>query len=220
MTMEDRQCERPAADVCDPPRSAARSAALHDDAVASVIGHARRLIASSLTPVGRGLDADDDQTRDSAGGLIQAAIQIDAVTALYRRLSQPPPEGSLDEHCRALCCDVVLALGRLKVTPRVAMCAAPLSPDQAVCLAVLVVELVSNRLGRAAASQDGTVWVGLKPLRDGRLELSISDSLDLPMSDRSRLLGRVEALVQALPGELVGGGGHPAGSVRVRFAAA
>lgn len=206
-----------AEDICEPPTSTAGGYVLDDAAVASVIAHASRLIASSLEPIGRGLVADGDATVGGCGHLVRAAIQIDAVTALYRRLSRPPHRDvSIEDHCRALCCDLVLALGRLDITPRVAMCNAPLSPGRRFRLAILVVELMAEVVTGDAPRGGDTVWVTLKPSRDGWLELSVAGNFDPPIARPAPGPSRLETLVRVLSGELIPAAGS-GDTIRVRF---
>jgi hypothetical protein len=205
-------------DVLDPPGPPGGGYVLDDDAVASVIGYASRLIASGLAPIGRGLFGSAHGNGPDCGELLRAAIQIEAVTALYRRLARPPPrQVSLEGHCRALTRDLVLALGRVEVTPRVAMGDPPLSSERSFRLAILVVELVAMALGRGTPRREGgRVWVTLKPHRDGRLELAVADNLGPPTGRTCARPPRLAALVDALDGELIPGAGG-LGAVRVRF---
>lgn len=223
MDMRDRRRRDPGRgftdEACASRRSTAEGYVLDDDAVVSVISHASRLIASSLEPIGRGLFAGGEGGALECGGLIRAAIQIDAVNALYRRLSRPRHRDvSLEDHCRALCCDLVLALGRLDVTPRVAMCDTRLSPDRDFHLAILVAEVVAGAVGQAAPSEGSAIWVTLAPSADGRLELSISDTLGGPMPRASAHPHRIEAVVEALAGERIVTAGPPH-AFRLRFPA-
>jgi hypothetical protein len=223
MDMRDRRWRDPgrgfADEACASRRSTAEGYVLDDDAVVSVISHASRLIASSLEPIGRGLFAGGEGGALECGGLIRAAIQIDAVNALYRRLSRPRHRDlSLEDHCRCLCCDLVLALGRLDVTSRVAMCDAPLSPHRDFRLAILVVEVVAGVIGQAAPCAGATIWVTLAPSSDGRLELSISDNLGARMSPDPAHPRRFETLIEALAGEWIAAAG-PTHAFRLRFPA-
>lgn len=222
MEMRDRQGYDAGAgiadDVLDPPGAAMGEYPLDDEAVASVIGYASRLIASRLAPIGRGLLGGGEGAGLDCGDLLRAAIQIEAVTTLYRRLAQPrPSELTLEDHCRALSCDLVLALARVDITPRVSMCDAPLSAERGFRLAILVVELIAGVLNRDAPPRDGgVVWVTLKPASNRRLELSVSDNLGAALARPCSHPPRMAALVAALSGELIPAAG-PAGAVRVRF---
>jgi hypothetical protein len=222
MEMRDRQWHDASAgmadDVLDPPGPAVGGYPLDDDAVASVIGYASRLIAGSLAPIGRGLLGGGDGTGPDSGDLLRAAIQIEAVTALYRRLARPRPIGvSIEGHCRALSCDLVLALGRVDITPRVAMCDASLSAERDFRLAILVVELIAGVLNRDTPPREGgVVWVTLTPVANRRLELSVSDNFGPVLGRPCSHPPRMAALVKALSGDLIPAAG-PAGAVRVRF---
>jgi hypothetical protein len=224
MERRERRWDDPSAsfaeDFRDPSISAARGYLPDDDAVASVIAHASRLIASSLAPVGRGLAFGGEGTAQGCADLVLAAIQIDAVTALFRRLARPRACGvSFESHCRTLGCDLVLALGRLDVTPQVAMYEPPLSPARSFRLAILVVELMADAIRRDPWSGDGgTIWVMLEPAREGQLELTVADSFAPTLAPAPACGARVEALVDALGGELIQASGS-IGIVRVRFPA-
>jgi hypothetical protein len=129
MEMRDRRWDEYSATsterVLEPPRSVAAPYGLDGDAVASAIAHISRLVADSLEPVGWGL-ALHGGGAGAPDSLLRALIQIDAITSLYRRLSSPPcPAEPIEDYCRALCCDVVLAFGRLEIRPRLTMCDAP-----------------------------------------------------------------------------------------------
>jgi hypothetical protein len=93
----------------------------------------------------------------------------------------------------------------------------PLSCAHKFRLAILVVELMTNALKRGAVPREtGTVWVEMKPLCDGRLELSVTDSFAPPMAldpPRPRL---VEALTHAHSCELIIGV-RPSYTTRIRF---
>jgi hypothetical protein len=224
MDMGDQRGEGNSTGFAEADHSARASAAagyvLDDNAVASVIAHASRIIATGLQPVGQGLVAGGfgGGSVEGCGQLMRAAIQIDAVTALHRRLARPRPFGvSIEAHCRELGCDLVLALGRLDIMPRVAMCEAPLSLDRSVRLAILVVELMAGAINRnAQPGGGGTVWVTLKPVLEGRLELSVVDNFGPSVADTPGPRPHVGTLVEALCGELVPGAGL-AGEVRIRF---
>jgi two-component sensor histidine kinase len=195
---------------------AAAPSALDAEAFVSVITNISHLVADSLEPVGWGLAIASGAS--ASNSLLRALIRIDAVTSLYRRLSNPPcPVEPIEDYCRALCCEVVLAFGRLEIRPCLAMCDVPLSCGHSFLIAILVIELMTNALKHGAAPrQGGVVWVAMTRLRDGRLELSVTDNFAPPKildPPRPRL---IEALTHALSGELIIGV-RPSYTTRIRF---
>jgi two-component sensor histidine kinase len=135
--------------------------------------------------------------------LTRIDLQVRALAALHRRLARPPDQHqTLEAYCHALCIDVLLAFEREEITPWVRMCDIAVSPATAVQVGTLVVELLTNALkhGRAPA-EGGTVWVSMKRLDDGRLELTAADSFPAPTAEavRPRI---IEGLVNRLGGEL------------------
>jgi two-component sensor histidine kinase len=135
--------------------------------------------------------------------LTRIDLQIQGMAALHRRLARPPGQHqTLEAYCRALCNDVLLASAREEITPWVGMCDVAVSPATAVIVGALVVELMTNALkhGRAPAA-GGAVWISMKRLDDGRLQLTAADSFPAPVYEpvRPRV---IEGLVGRLRGEL------------------
>ena len=135
--------------------------------------------------------------------LTRIDLQIRAMAALHRRLARSPDQHqTLEAYCQALCIDLLLAFGREEITPWVGMCDVSVSPATAVRVGALVVELLTNALkhGRAPA-EGGTVWISMKRLDDGRLELTAADSFPAPVAEpvSPRV---IEGLVARLHGEL------------------
>ncbi len=198
-----------------PPPHPARAFGLDGDAMALVIAQINRFAANSLQQVGWELAACGGEASDN---LLRTLTQVGAMTSLHRRLSTPPRPGErIEDYCRGLCGDVVLALGRGEVRPRLAMCDTPLSCGRSLGVAILVVELMTNALKHGAAPREGgTVWVAMRPLCDGRLELSVSDSFAPPINPHPPRPRLIETLAHALSGELIIGV-RPTYTTRIRF---
>ncbi len=135
--------------------------------------------------------------------LSQVDRQIRAMAALHRRLARAPDQQqTLEAYCEALCADVLHGFGREEIASRVKMTGISVSPATAVRIGALIVELLTNALkhGRAPA-EGGTVWISIKRLDDGRLELTAADSFPAPIVEpvRPRM---IEGLVNRLRGEL------------------
>ena len=128
--------------------------------------------------------------------------QVQALAALHRRLSAPPPASGFEGYCRALCLDLILAFDRTEITPFVSIAEAALSPRCAQHVALLVVELLTNALkhGRAPGN-GGAVSVTLRRVRR-QLELVVADNFDTPAEAASQAPRLVCALVQTLGGTL------------------
>ena len=144
--------------------------------------------------------------------------QLQALAALHRRLSAPPADVTLAGYCRALCLDVLLAYGRTEITPKLEICAACLTGGQAVRLGLIIAELMTNvvKHGRPQG-RNATMWICLSPLGPDVLQLTSSDTFDIPNQAgfAPRLLTE---LVKDLGGDLsiTTGGGY---STRIRFPA-
>jgi two-component sensor histidine kinase len=173
----------------------------HRDVVLEELNHrwfnSLQILSGSLHSLA---DTSPDALRDRLGRM---DLQIQAMAALHRRLARSPGQHqTLEAYCQALCIDVLVAFGREEITPWVRMCDVDVSPAVAICIGALVVELLTNALkhGRAPA-EGGTVWISMKRLTDGRLELAAADSFPAPTTRplRPRM---VEGLVGRLRGEL------------------
>jgi len=135
--------------------------------------------------------------------LARIDFQFCAMAALHRRLARPPDHRqTLETYCQALCIDLLLAFGREEIRPRVMMRDVAVSPATAVRIGALVVELLTNALkhGRAPA-EGGAVWIDLRRLKDGRLELTAADSFSAPAAEAERPR-MIEGLVGLLGGDL------------------
>jgi two-component sensor histidine kinase len=145
-------------------------------------------------------DASDASLDDR---VTRIEFQIRAMARLHRRLARPPDQRqTLEAYCHALCIDVLLAFGREEITPWVRMCDIAVSPATAVRVGVLVVELLTNALKHGRAPADGgAVWIGMRRLDGGWLELTAADSFPAPTTEavRPRM---IEGLVGRLGGDL------------------
>jgi two-component sensor histidine kinase len=132
--------------------------------------------------------------------LVDLQERLAALGRMHRLLSEPAPDGRLEDHCRLLCILLLQAFGREDVTPWVVMDDLDLSPIQTCGLPLLVVELVTNVLKHSLADQaDGVVWVDLH-VRGGHIELTVTDNrkAPLPVFGPSRI---VSSLARMLHGE-------------------
>lgn len=145
--------------------------------------------------------------------------QIQSMAAMHRRLYAPPSEPDCVEgYCRALCIDVVLSHSREEITPWVTMCDVSLCKRTLLALGGLVVELMTNALkhGRAPKS-GGIVWMQMRQLSTGWLELSVTDNFRPPVT-MPEIPTIIDALVRDIGGDVMV---HltPGYATRVRFPA-
>jgi two-component sensor histidine kinase len=161
--------------------------------------NALQVLSNSLKSLRRpdGLSATLDER------VARIDFQIRAMAALHRRLARPPAQNqTLETYCHALCIDLLLAFGREEIRPWVTMGDIAVSPATSVRVGALVVELLTNALkhGRAPA-EGGAVWISMRRLGGGRLELTAADSFPAP-TEEAVSPRMIEGLVARLGGDL------------------
>ena len=130
--------------------------------------------------------------------------QIQSMAALHRRLSpRIRTSEPVEEHCRAVCAEIISLYHRNDISLQMEMCDAPLSSGCLLRVAILVSELLVNALkhGKAPA-EGGTIWISMHALDNGWLELHFSDNFESPDFVEAPLPFIVDALVKDLSGEL------------------
>jgi two-component sensor histidine kinase len=135
------------------------------------------------------------------GGRSNRDERLQALAGLHRLLAVGDRRGLLEDHCRELCILLVKVFGREDVTPWVQMEDIPLSCEQSLKIALIVVELVMNCLKHSLTNGNGgTIWIDLRRSFCG-LELSVCDSLRAPPKEgvTPRILA---ALARSLQGEV------------------
>lgn len=113
---------------------------------------------------------------DARRALAEASDRLALLGRIHRRLHDPlGAPVRFGEFLRDLCRDVIEASGAQGVTCVVEADDLPLRPDQAIPIALIITELISNALEHGFAGRStGTIRVGLR--RDGAsLRLSVSD---------------------------------------------
>lgn len=136
------------------------------------------------------------------GPLDEVHAQLGAMAALHRRLCEPPHDGQLFEgFCRALCLDAVLCFDRTDVMPHVRIEEdANLSFRCRQRLRYILVELMTNALKHEMRGGEfSAVWIDVRTLPEGWIELSVRDSFDTPRS-----IGQIPPLVERLARDLGG----------------
>jgi two-component sensor histidine kinase len=161
-------------------------------------------IVSSLLGL-HGRRAQDPQVRQH---LEEAQARIGTIAALHARLYRNDRYDSVDlgDYLAHLCDDVLVALGGDPAARRIVLETEPVmvSIDQAVPIALIVNELVTNAFQHAfAPDEPGTVMVRLHAT-DGRLDLEIRDGgRGLPGAEHRRA-GMGSALVEGFVRQLGG----------------
>jgi two-component sensor histidine kinase len=142
-----------------------------------------------------------EQTRTT---LVDLEDRLFAHASLHRLLSTAPDASLFEDHCVAICCDLIRMFGRDDLTVHVQMEEADLGADQLFLLSLLVAELVTNVLKHSLVrEQGGTIRIDMRHTRLREVELTVGDSRKA--SWNSELKGQpriVNALVRTLSGKL------------------
>jgi two-component sensor histidine kinase len=156
-------------------------------------------IANSIARCGR--QPTLAQTRATLADLEE---RIFAHASLHKLLSDAPSPGLLEVHCLALCFNLVRMFGREDVTPYVHMDDVELSGVQAFWVSLLVAELLTNVLKHSLVQQQGgTIWIDMRCRQQHEIELTVCDSRQAPLDDRTIGEPRIaNALVQILSGRI------------------
>ncbi|KAA0577585.1 DUF4118 domain-containing protein [Azospirillum sp. Sh1] len=141
--------------------------------------------------------------------LEEAGRRLDTMARLHRRLHDPRSGDEFGSHVEALCRDMLAAAGVPGVACRVAVRAAPQSPERVLALAMLIVEALTNSLKHAFAGRGGgTVTIELNPVpgQPGQLHLLVTDDgIGLPDGfDVQRLPSLGWKIIQSLAAQLCG----------------
>lgn len=145
--------------------------------------------------------------------LEEAGRRLDTMARVHRRLHDPRSGDEFGSHVEALCRDMLAAAGVPGVACRVAVRAAPQSPERVLALAMLIVEALTNSLKHAFAGRGGgTVTIELNPVPDqpGQLHLLVmDDGIGLPDGfDVQRLPSLGWKIIQSLAAQLSGDLSH------------
>jgi two-component sensor histidine kinase len=149
-------------------------------------------------------------TREGAlAALEEAGRRLDTMARVHRRLHDPRSGDDFGSHIEGLCQDMLAGAGVSGVTCRVAVQAAPRSPERLLALAMLIVEALTNSLKHAFAGRDGgTVTIDLREVPDqpGQLHLLVmDDGTGLPDGfDAQRLPSLGWKIIQSLAAQLSG----------------
>ncbi|MBY6263895.1 DUF4118 domain-containing protein [Azospirillum sp. 412522] len=157
-------------------------------------------------------------TREGAlAALEEAGRRLDTMARVHRRLHDPRSGDDFGSHIDGLCRDMLAGAGVPGVSCRVAVQAAPQSPERLLALAMLIVEALTNSLKHAFAGRDGgtvTIELNVVPEEPGQLHLLVmDDGVGLPDGfDVQRLPSLGWKIIHSLAAQLSGRLSHgPAG---------
>ncbi|CAO3438051.1 sensor histidine kinase [Azospirillum endophyticum] len=141
--------------------------------------------------------------------LEEAGRRLHTMARVHRRLHDPRSGDDFGSHVEGLCQDLLAAAGAPGIVCRVAVQAAPHSPERLLALALLIVEALTNSLKHAFAGRDGgtvTVELHALPDRPGQLRLLVADDgIGLPEGfDVQHLPSLGWKIIQSLAAQLCG----------------
>lgn len=141
--------------------------------------------------------------------LEEAGRRLHTMAQVHRRLHDPRSGDDFGNHVEGLCRDMLAAAGVPGIDCRVAVRAAPQSPERLLSLALLIVEALTNSLKHAFAGRGGgTVTIELNPVpgQPDQLHLLVmDDGIGLPDGfDGQRLPSLGWKIIQSLAAQLSG----------------